>query len=428
MKILLLTHNPISTNNNMGKTFLALFSEFPEAELCQLYIYPSIPDVEKCGSYYRITDKDVLRSYLGCPIQGKRIKPNINVDPYRKTVLENEGDLRLYGNPRNKKPFRMLLRDMMWRFSRWYTKDLQEWLSQEAPTHIFVAPGPSKFLYDMALRISKDRNLPVVTYICDDYYFVKPGKNLLEKCYIHGLREKIDKLLARSTHLVAICEEIKESYVQQFSLPADVIMTGSSWKQNADATRESIQSLSYFGNIRSGRYRSLAEIGRQLDQINAERGTNYQLMLYTGEQNEDILSVLAEIGSIKLCGFVSGGAYTAAFNNAEVLVHVEDFAEDNIDFVKHSVSTKIADSLACGKPLFAYGPDCVASMGHLIHNDCAITATFSGELRNKLEMLFGDKEERARVVANAMKTAEKYHDLGRNSKKLHSIFEGIKNE
>lgn len=41
MKVLLLSHNPVTTYNNMGKTFLSLFSAFRPEELCQLYLYPA---------------------------------------------------------------------------------------------------------------------------------------------------------------------------------------------------------------------------------------------------------------------------------------------------------------------------------------------------------------------------------------------------
>ena len=59
---MLITHNPISTSNNMGKIFCSLFSEFGHVELSQLYIHPTYPDVDICNAYYRITDREALKS------------------------------------------------------------------------------------------------------------------------------------------------------------------------------------------------------------------------------------------------------------------------------------------------------------------------------------------------------------------------------
>lgn len=48
MKILLISHNPISDYTNMGKTFASLFSEFSRDELYQLYICGSLPNIDMC--------------------------------------------------------------------------------------------------------------------------------------------------------------------------------------------------------------------------------------------------------------------------------------------------------------------------------------------------------------------------------------------
>lgn len=77
MKLLIISHNPMSTYNNMGRTLCGLFNRFSKEELCQLYIYPSVPDVDRCGSYYRITDKDVLKSYFLLKVKGNEIYPDL---------------------------------------------------------------------------------------------------------------------------------------------------------------------------------------------------------------------------------------------------------------------------------------------------------------------------------------------------------------
>ena len=53
---------------------------------------------------------------------------------------------------------------------------------------------------------------------------------------------------------------------------------------------------------------------------------------------------------------------------------MEAFDKENRDRVRYSVSTKIIESLASGRPLLAYGPEDVASMAYLRRNDCAALA------------------------------------------------------
>ena len=127
------------------------------------------------------------------------------------------------------------------------------------------------------------------------------------------------------------------------------------------------------------------------------------------------------IASIRFCGYVSGKEFERVFREAEMLLHVEAFDEDSIDMVKHSVSTKIADSLASGIPLFAYGPAQVASMEHLIKHDCAITALSKDELKTRLMEAFENPALCRKKAENGLSVAGEYHDSSKNSKKLYEI-------
>ena len=152
MKVLIISHNPITTFDAMGKTILTLFSDYKKEGLCQLYVYPTVPDVDKCNSYFRITDKDVLKSYFRFKVSGKEIEYKA-IESANGKLFENEDDTSIYRNRKNKKPFRMLARDLMWKFSKWFNKPLKKWIERENPTHIFLAPGNQKFIYRIALKI-----------------------------------------------------------------------------------------------------------------------------------------------------------------------------------------------------------------------------------------------------------------------------------
>lgn len=415
MKVLMISHNPVSTYQGMGKTMMSLFSSFDKAELCQLYIYPTVPDTDMCGSYYRITDKDVLRFYTSLRVRGEEISPDFSFHQ----MFESSEDEPRYRSPKNKKSSRILARDIMWKLAKWYNKDLEDWLRREAPTVIWVAPGISGFLYDIALKIARKFSLPIVTYICDDYYFTPTPKELWGRTRCALLRRKIRKLMRSTSRLVVICPELKEAYGQHFSLPADVIMTGSTLSLTCgDVEKSEPVSISFFGNIRCDRYRSLADVGRALDEINREKATAYRLKIYSTEKNAEILSAFDGIGSIELCEFVTGGAFEQEMLRANYLLHVEAFDDANIARVRYSVSTKIADSLASGVPLIAYGPSQIASMQHLIRNRCALTVLQPAELKSKLLSILEDPEAGDAVVKNALAVAQRDHCAQRNSKKM----------
>ena len=96
MKVLIVSHNPVSTYNGMGKTIATFFSEFEKTELCQFYIYPSLPDLDICNSYYRVTDKDVLRSLVTFSAPGGKVPADqIGGAP---AVFEDANDQKIYTN------------------------------------------------------------------------------------------------------------------------------------------------------------------------------------------------------------------------------------------------------------------------------------------------------------------------------------------
>lgn len=422
MKILLISHNPISTQSNMGKTFLSLFSRFDTQELCQLYIYPVIPNQRRCASYYRITDKDALNAVLRLKKTGGEIDMG-QIDE-AQGIYENMEDQSFYKSRKNKSALRRLLRDGLWSASRWNDKRLRQWLDRQAPDCIFVAPGVAKFLYNFALKIARQRKIPIVTYICDEYYFVKKPAALLERLRLGLLRAKMEKLMKKTDHLVAISEEMNQAYRQRFALPTTTLMTGAAMTAEKKVQGD-VRNLCYFGNVRCNRFVPLGQIGRALDEINRRKGTDYRLKIYTAEKEPEILEQLARIPSVELCGFVSGEAFRQAMSQADLLLHTEAFDEQSVDFTQHSVSTKIADSLACGIPLVAYGPVEISSMAHLIRHECAIIATAEEQLTDTLLTAFEDDAARQRTVEKALRVAAKLHNSEITSSRLREIFRQV---
>lgn len=424
MKVLLISHNCFLTCSNMGKTFCALFSQFSKEELCQIYIHPALPDVDACHSCYRVTDKEVLKSFFtfrkpGAPLDMAALSF------WEPREFENEKDVRLYRRSGNSSPAAMLLRDTMWKLSRWYTPALRRWVEQEAPSCIVLAPGYAKFIYDIAFRISRDYGLPIVTYLCDDYYFVDPPAAALGRFYLKLLRRKMDVLFSKTSHIVGISPELCQRYQDHFGIPAQVHMTGAQLSPVDRQPHSGDLVFSYMGSLRPFRQEPLAQLGQALDAWNRRNGTAHRLRIYTSERERVLLEPLRQVPAIELCGFVTGQALTQAYREADFLIHAESFRKETADLTKYSLSTKIADCLASGIPLLAYGPANIASIAHLQRNDCAFVATDPSQLDEVICSAIQDEDRRRNVLANAAQTAERFHDVRKNSRQLHRLLEKV---
>ena len=417
MKVLILSHNPICRTNNMGKTLFALFSAFKKDELCQLYVRPILPDTDKCNSYYRITDREALGSVFSFRDNGGEVFPKADkqqADTKEKTVRRS--------------PFKLVLRDIVWKISHVGGKKLDLWIKREAPDRIFVAPGYSCFIYDIALKISKKYGLPIVAYICDDYCFIKNKGGLFKRLQIKKIRKKTNELMKKTSCAVTISDELKETYEKAFGVACKTVMTGgliapSAAKGFYRAEKHDKTAAVYLGNLARNRDVSLCEIGKALEKINKEQNADFKLFVYTGDTDEKIFSKLSEVKTIKVLKEVRGEEYLETLSSAELLVHTEAFDEENTDLVKYSISAKISDLVSSGRKIFVYGPENISSVRYLAKNNAAYVATSGSELEKTLLSAFTEGGEE--YIENARRLAEKNHDMKSGGEEIHKILENV---
>ena len=420
MKALIISHNPMSTKHSIGKTLLSLFSDFKKEEMCQLYIHTGVPEFDVCSSFYRIADKDVLYGVFKRKVAGGQVAASADGRP--QTNSTDSFYKQTYGNPKNRAPHRELLRDMMWKMSPWYNKDLKNWIGAEKPTCIFVAIGSGKFLYDMALKISKDYNIPIYTYVCDDFYSMKTPRGICGGIWKKSLVKKTRKLMERSRAVISICEEMSDLYGAEFGRPAVTVMTGTNYSvAEIPKVNEGAKTIRYFGKVSLNRYKSIADICRAIDKLNEKLGENFSLEIYCDDIGDEVKTEFRDIKSARFCGYISGEEFKDRFFSSDILLHIEAFDAESVDRVRHSVSTKIADSMASGIPMFAYGPDSVASIRHLLRNNAGVVATSKDELEEKIKSVFLSREVRLEAARNGIETAKKYHDSQKASAKIFEL-------
>ena len=388
----------------MGKTLMSLFSEFKKEDLMQLYFHPAIPTVDCCDNYYRITDRDAINSILKRGSCGKTVSADIRRGCEIKTEQES-------GKIKNKSFFMRRIRDLLWEISAWKSAGLKKWLLEGSPDIAFFASGDAVFSQKIARWVSKFLDIPLVTYVCDEYYFYHKG--LLKRV----LTKNIAKTIKSSERVIAICEDLGKIYFETFGTEYDAVMTGSSFEAGS-LEKKKCEEISYIGNTALNRWKSLIDIADVLDDLNRGNSWNYKLVYY-GSKNCELEN------KIEYGGFLNVEGIAQAMSKSCMLVHVETFDKEYIPRLEYSVSTKIADSLASGSCMLAYGPGKLASMKHLVRNNCCVFAENKADLKRELGKIFLDEQEIAKKEANALETARKFHDSKTNSLKLRKILEEL---
>ncbi len=418
MKVLIVSHNCFSTTQNMGKTFLSLFNQFKKNELMQIYLYPSVPNVDVCKSYFRITDADVLRSVIKRRHCGFEIFADVRSSG---GLFESADTEKRYNAINRKSSLARRVRDMVWKLGNWRSKELKNWLKSVKPDVVFYALGDAAFSQNIAAWISKFLNIPLVTYVCDDFYFSGKTATGLERLINAPMLANIKKTIKRSELLISICDELGELYKKEFKAPYKTIMTGSSFEANSLSGLKKNKQISYIGNLGLNRWKSLLDIKGALDEINLKNNDNYELVYY-GRENENL------IGKIVYGGFLDNESIKKVMAESLLLVHTESFDEISRDRVRYSISTKIADSLASGTCLLAYGPADIASMEHLMKNDCAYCITAKEDLYDRLSFILENPAQRFENARKGCEVAQLYHNTEKNGKFLYELISDIVNK
>lgn len=394
-KILLISNPPLSSENNMGRSLAGLLSQWPGERLAQLYLHSSLPDSELCDRYYRLSDTDALK---GC-FSRRRTGTVIDGAETERSVPSQQQYTSL------RTPFTMYLRDLMWRFSRWDRQHLLRWVRDFGPDVILFAAGDCPFSYRVTTELAKALSVPVVVITYDDYFTARAmdtgfwdrkNKALVSA----GMR----RLTAHTSAILTICEQMSEEYRAMFRVPCHEIYTVSS---ELPEPEERTEQVLYAGNVGLGRWKQLVDIGEALHRINGGAVT-----VYSQDVSPEAERAFSRCPGIDFKGAMPYPEIQKQMVSSRLLIHTESFDPDLSDRVRLSVSTKIADSLASGVCLFAYGPKEVASVRYLRENDAACVVDCKADLEESLRCILESEEERARLAANAKALALKNHSGG----------------
>lgn len=427
MKILIISHNVISNTGNMGMTLRNYFRGMKDVEIAQYYIQSEIPNNDEvCQKYYRFTDLDAIKSILPGIKVGKRLNKE-DIQKERNVVRINNNNLnRIYSRGRKRTPFIYFGRNFVWKLSKWYSEDLKTWIQEFNPDLVFLASGDYAFIYNIAQRISKDMNCPLVVSCFDDYYkFHINYDSLLGRLQHKFFMKVVHKTMKQSRLIVTVCETMKKEYQDIFKKRSIVLYTASS-----TASQKSIDSgrqISYIGNLSLGRYKQLIAIGRILKNLDSLDIPKY-IDVYSTESSEEVLSQMTEENGICFHGAIVGEEKEKVLENTMLSIHTESFDEDMVQRVRYSVSTKIAELCFSGPCILAYGPAVVASVDYLKTNNAAYVITSEENLMNGLIEICTNQKLRSNIIKNARNLAAANHNPKKNVEYLRNELQRVVNE
>lgn len=417
-KVLIICHNLYDVTNNIGKTLVSLMDGYPKDKIAQLYFRNDAPSFQYCSNYYCITDKSVLKSILSL---GFKKAGNIVKKKGDLTITDAENSFYKIGNHRH--PSVSLIRDMLWSIPVWKSKDLKKWLQEVDPDVILFAPNDYTLAYRIALYVQKVVRKPILPFYMDDAFYWQCKTSLVDSFRRCQLRNYANLIHRHSHRILTICDYMSEEYERLFSKPCHVFVNSVHVNEGeCKLTFNNPIVFSYLGNLHSNRWKSLTEIGQCLKKIEESNGIKCYLDIYSASLLEErVTAAFSAVENIRFKGAVPSSAVHQIQMQSDILVHVESFDTRSANSTRLSLSTKIPEYMSSGVPIFAYGPDNIASMRYLKDNDLAQTCNNSLKLYEALQALLTNDEIRREKVLNGLNKVKEKHDIEKVSKAFQQI-------
>lgn len=423
-RVLIISYNALSSEGSNGRTIKNLFCEWPADNLAQFYMANELPDNSCCNHYYRVTDEMVLKATLlrynvkNGVVENK--KDNINAS-FKKPSSRFNGILHEVGKRYKKLSISKIIRNRIWKSERWRSEAFDQWLNEFNPEVIFTISGKLSQLHYIAERISAQRNIPLVSFHCEDYCFKnKHPHSLLYKKYIRDLKKSIDALFNQTAHAIYLNPAVKALYERYYKVPGTVIYTSTDVVRTfKKESKNRIPVISYMGNTTNGRLNSLLEFSKSVETVGAT------LNIYCNPLKRKEILPFYKYTNTHFCGFIPYEKCLNVLRESDFILHTESFMDADIKDVSIAFSTKIADSLASGTCLITYAPKNIASTDYLLKTGASFVVSDRDTLNEQLSLILKNAALQNEIIEKANETVEANHRSKVNAQKIYHIIENV---
>lgn len=423
MRILVLSSTAWSNNNSFGNSFNNIFDGIENIEIANIYCKYGNPETALVSRFFQITEKSLLRN-----LKNRKVPSGQEIYPHDENSTDITEPKIANAVRKNRWIIMYWARDLIWKIGRWKSPELNAFIDDFQPDMIFQPIYPALHINRIADYIKNYTKVPMYGYVSDDVYTLKQF-SLSPLYWINRFisRTKVKRIIKQCDVLYTISEIQRSEYEKIFKIPCKILTKCADFNEIPQLKNEHNTPLTfvYTGNIGIKRWKSLSIIAESLKIIN-ENGIKAQLYIYTGTPLTMAMNKALNIENCSYVkGFVSSKDIPYIQSEADVLVHVESLGLKGRMTVRQSFSTKIVDYLKIARPILAVGPRDVASIDHLIRNDCAIVAQNKKELINKLVDIIDSPIRLNEIALKGYECGKNYHNRSDMQKMLTEDFKSI---
>lgn len=375
-RVLIVNGEPFNLNSATGITLNNLFYKWPRERIAMIYTANILPNSDICKRYWRLRLSDL---YIVNNIS--RIKRNIfylnkiaaQIGPRHNKIISTD---KTSGSAGERSIVRSILRAFSDLLPYNLSAEILNWMDDFSPEIVYTYLGDIR-LTDLAIRISERYNIPAVPHFMDDWIATMYNSSCIFFLQRRLLLRKVQKLFKKVPLGMSISEIMAHEYSNRFLCRFETFM-------NTVPVSSEIETLTlhrrlkdpvrfcYVGGLHLSRWKSLIKIVSALEHLSKE-GKCVEMSIYApNTDTQRYKSFFSYYGVVKYMGSVSSEEVPTILLKADVLIHVESFDEHIRKCTRLSLSTKIPQYMASGRPILALAPMEVASSQYISKIGCGI--------------------------------------------------------
>lgn len=423
-KILLVNNSSRLTKNATGITLNSIFSNWPSENIMEISC-TSRP--EKSGAnnikIYSLSKKN----YPAFLLMRSKLFNKINETSKRdvlisKKKLEKHGKFKYFINSIKKNIRTILIAyfDIMPLFN---PLELTQIALKYNPDFIYTMGG-SIISMKLTLFFANKCKKPIVIHFMDNWQDTLYNEFFLTKpCHIMS-QKLLKNIYSKTKVALTISNAMATEYSNRWGVKHVPLMNTVSIisdKPNVYISKDI--TITYTGGLHLSRWESLLDLGDVIEDYNNKYEINIILNIYTSDNDRRLYKHLFNEKFVIFNDYVEHGQIRNVYSKSDILIHIESFSSKFEKFVKYSMSTKIPEYMASGKPLLVYAPEDYAVSSYIRNYQAGLAVKNKEELQEKLIKLITNCEFRYHFANNAIKLVKSNHTISNCQNVLKQVFD-----
>lgn len=372
-RVLTITPYPIGDISSLGITMEKFFHDYDENRIFQIYMKEINPNRKHLQYEYQFDDVWYLHK--------NRKKTNAAELSSSASVQASYGFIyRLKTSLKDRLPVMI-------------PAELDNMLLSFRPDAVYVQLYSIR-MARFALKIQKKYQVSLAVHFLDDWIEAGKYHHISGYLYEKTAKRKIRNLMGKTERAFGTSPFMCKYMKREYGKDADFVMPYTDFPLKCPDyhKHDGCLSLSYTGNIEGGRHKTIKRFVKAMDEANVD----FRLDIYTrqgrflSDYHNEHLSVHDAVPQSEV---------SKILDDSDGLIHVESFNPDDIKRARYSLSTKIPEYLASGRPVFYLGPK-EAGTGNFLNGGYAECAEEERVLAARLKAFYEKNEEEIQDIVN----------------------------